>query len=105
MMTGKRVTMEQLLLDGQISSVEPNVVALDAAVLAASKSFLLAAPGAVALVKKAVSEVHCAPAEKRQKYVLELFKHMMASPEAAHGMGAFMAKKDPDWPMFVKSKL
>jgi enoyl-CoA hydratase/carnithine racemase len=100
-----KVSASQLLLDGQLSGVVADEAALDAAVLAASRAFLSAAPNAVQSVKKAVNAVHCAPSEERQRYVQDLFGKMIASPEAAHGMAAFVAKKDPNWPQFAKSRL
>lgn len=99
------MSASQLLVDGQLSGVVPDEAALDSAILAASRAFLNAAPVAVQNVKKAAIAVHCASQEERQKYVQDLFGKMMSSPEAAHGMAAFAAKKDPDWPQFVKSKL
>jgi 1,4-dihydroxy-2-naphthoyl-CoA synthase len=102
-----QVSASQLFSDGQLSSVFADMPSLDAALLSVCRNQLLCAPGAVRLVKRAVFDVHSSPdsESQRQQLVRALFATMMASPEAAHGMAAFMAKRDPEWPAFAKAKL
>jgi methylglutaconyl-CoA hydratase len=123
MMSGERVAAEQLLRDGQLSELASTEAALEAAVLQRVRSLLQCAPGAAAEVKKvtaflaqvvalcvaavshsALRQGHSEAA--KAEYVQGLFRRMMSSAEAAHGLAAFAAKADPDWLAFaLRSKL
>ncbi len=107
MMTGEKVSAEQLLRDGQLSRVLPDEAALDGAVAEAARAQLQCAPGAAAEVKRVAAYLSSSHSETdKAAYVAALFARMMSSPEAAHGIVAFAAKQSPDWPSFAaRSKL
>ncbi|MDP2434626.1 MAG: enoyl-CoA hydratase/isomerase family protein, partial [archaeon] len=98
MLTGRRFSAADALSLGLITAVSSPSHPLDTLVAALVRDLLASAPAASRLTKRMVHAVAGSSSDaNRRRIVEQIALGNFSSPEASHGIQAFLTKKTPNW--------
>jgi methylglutaconyl-CoA hydratase len=96
-LTGERFEAHYAAKVGLVNHVVSDEVALDEKVRERVEQLLLAAPGAQRAAKELIRTVAYQAKPTMRRFTAELIAKRRASEEGREGMGAFLAKRPPNW--------
>jgi len=105
MLTGERITAQELHRLGALTAVAETAEDMDKIITKYVQELQTSAPKAMAQVKALTQFVNCHTHSENLKEVQSVFAKTVHSPEALHGISAFLQREKPDWITFHKSKL
>jgi methylglutaconyl-CoA hydratase len=104
MLTGQRISPEELLNDGVITSVVQNEQQMEKETDKYVNELLSGAPDAISKIKNLVQYIHNHDHQQNLPYVHNAFNSIKNSDEAIYGINCFLKKIKPEWTKYYQSK-